>query len=49
MAMRRYRVKDFAAFYLAKIFKLDLPWELDITKRDEAIATLRRRLQTANP
>lgn len=44
MAMRRYRVKDFAAFYLAKIFKLDLPWEQDLTKRDEAIAKLREQI-----
>jgi hypothetical protein len=44
MAMRRYRVKDFAAFYIAQIFKLDLPWEQSLTKRDEAIEHLRKQL-----
>ena len=49
MAMRRYRVKDFAAFYLAKILKLDLPWAQDLTRRDEAIAKLRKQLPAAPP
>jgi hypothetical protein len=47
MAMRRYRVKDFAAFYIAQILKLDLPWEPDLAKRDEAIAKLRAQLPPA--
>lgn len=49
MAMRRYRVKDFAAFYLAKVFKLDVPWEQDLARRDEAIAELRKQLPAAPP
>jgi hypothetical protein len=44
MAMRRYRVKDFAAFYLAKILGLELPWEANLARRDEAIARLRTQL-----
>ena len=44
MAMRRYRVKDFAAFYIAQILKLELPWEPDLAKRDHAIEALRKQL-----
>jgi hypothetical protein len=44
MAMRRYRVKDFAAFYIARIMKLDLPWEQNMTRRDEAIERLHKQL-----
>ena len=44
MAMRRYRVKDFAAFYLARITGVDLPWQRELPKRDEAIASLRTKL-----
>jgi hypothetical protein len=44
MARRQYRVKDFAAFYLARIAKLDLRWEADLARRDEAIDQLRRQL-----
>jgi hypothetical protein len=44
MAMRRYRVKDFAAFYLARIIGLDLPWQRELAKRDEVIASLRAKL-----
>lgn len=44
MAMRRYRVKDFAAFYIAQILKLELPWEPDLAKRDHAIEVLRKQL-----
>lgn len=42
MAQRRYRVKDFAALYIARILKLELPWEPDLAKRDAAIAKLRQ-------
>ena len=45
MAMRKYRVKDFAAFYLARITKLELPWEPNLAKRDLAIAKLRQQLR----
>lgn len=44
MAKRQYRVKDFAAFYLARIAHLELPWEPDLAKRDEAIARMRRQI-----
>ncbi|HEY0192443.1 MAG TPA: hypothetical protein VGC42_15090 [Kofleriaceae bacterium] len=44
MAKRQYRVKDFAAFYLARIAHLELAWEPDLRRRDAAIAALRRRL-----
>lgn len=44
MAMRRYRVKDFAAFYLARIVGVALPWQPDLARRDEEIAKLRARL-----
>jgi hypothetical protein len=44
MAMRRYRVKDFAAFYLARIVGVELPWQQDLAKRDAAIANLRGKL-----
>jgi len=44
MAMKKYRVKDFAAFYLARILKLDLPWEPNLTRRDAAIENLRKQL-----
>ena len=44
MAQRAYRVKDFAAFYIAQIRKLELPWDPDLAKRDAAIAKLRRSL-----
>jgi hypothetical protein len=44
MAMKRYRVKDFAAFYLARIAKLELPWEQNLAKRDEAIEKLTAQL-----
>jgi len=44
MAMRRYRVKDFAAFYLARIIGVELPWQPDLANRDEAIAKLRAKL-----
>jgi hypothetical protein len=49
MAMRRYRVKDFAAFYLARIANRELPWEPDLARRDEQIARLREWLATATP
>jgi hypothetical protein len=42
--MRRYRVKDFAAFYIARIMKLDLPWEPNVARRDEAIERLHKQL-----
>ena len=45
MAMRRYRVKDFAAFYIARILHVDLPWEQNLARRDEAIAKLRPQIQ----
>lgn len=44
MAQRAYRVKDFAAFYIAQIVKLELPWEPDHARRDAAIAKLRQAL-----
>lgn len=44
MAMRRYRVKDFAAFYLARIVGAALPWQPDLALRDEEIAKLRAKL-----
>jgi hypothetical protein len=44
MAQRAYRVKDFAAFYIAQIAKLELPWEPTLAKRDAAIAKLRQAL-----
>lgn len=44
MAMRRYRVKDFAAFYLARILGLALPWESNLARRDDAIAKLRTQI-----
>jgi hypothetical protein len=47
MAMRQYRVKDFAAFYIARIRGLALPWEPSLSKRDEAIARLRAQLPPA--
>ncbi|HET7501828.1 MAG TPA: hypothetical protein VFK02_12515 [Kofleriaceae bacterium] len=49
MARRQYRVKDFAAFYLARISSVDLPWEPDLARRDEAIARLRSRLALTRP
>ncbi|HEX4422466.1 MAG TPA: hypothetical protein VH165_31345 [Kofleriaceae bacterium] len=49
MAKRQYRVKDFAAFYLARIANLDLPWEPDLTRRDETIDQLRRQLPDLPP
>jgi hypothetical protein len=47
MAVRRYRVKDFAAFYLARIADLELPWEPDLVRRDQAITRLRTQLAIA--
>ena len=44
MAKRQYRVKDFAAFYLARIAHLDLPWEAELARRDRAIERLRMQL-----
>lgn len=44
MATRRYRVKDFAAFYLARIMGVELPWQPDLAKRDQAIANLRAKI-----
>jgi hypothetical protein len=44
MAMRHYRVKDFAAFYIARILQEDLPWEQSVARRDEAIAKLRTQI-----
>lgn len=44
MAMKHYRVKDFAAFYIARILNVDLPWEQDLAKRDESIAKLRTQI-----
>ena len=45
MAIRRYRVKDFAAFYLARILGAELPWEPNLEKRDLAIARLRDQIR----
>jgi len=47
MAMRQYRVKDFAAFYLARIAGLALPWQPELAGRDQAIAQLRQQLTAA--
>ena len=44
MAMRQYRVKDFAAFYISRITGLDLPWQPELPDRDQAIARLRQQL-----
>ena len=44
MAMRRYRVKDFAAYYLSRIINAKLPWEPRLAQRDQAIALLRAQL-----
>ena len=44
MAMRRYRVKDFAGYYLARIIGVDLPYEQDLDRRDAAITALRAKL-----
>jgi hypothetical protein len=44
MAIRRYRVKDFAAFYLSRITGIELPWEPNLAQRDAAIARLRQQL-----
>jgi len=44
MAMKRYRVKDFAAFYISRIMNLELPWEQNLAKRDEAIDRLHKQL-----
>lgn len=49
MAKRQYRVKDFAAFYLAKIAHVDLPWEADLARRDQAIERLRAQLPVPAP
>ena len=47
MAMRQYRVKDFAAFYISRITGLELPWQPELADRDQAIAQLRRQLAAA--
>jgi hypothetical protein len=44
LAMKHYRVKDFAAFYIARILQADLPWEQNLARRDEAIAKLRTQI-----
>jgi hypothetical protein len=44
LARRHYRVKDFAAYYLARITNVTLPWEPRLPQRDEAIAKLRAQL-----
>jgi hypothetical protein len=49
MAKRQYRVKDFAAFYLAKIAHVDLAWEPDVARRDQAIERLRAQLPVPAP
>lgn len=36
----RFRVKDFAAYYLADIHSLELPWHTDFEARDKAIAAM---------
>lgn len=47
MAMRQYRVKDFAAFYLSRIAGLELPWHPELADRDQAIDRLRAQLAAA--
>jgi hypothetical protein len=49
MAKRQYRVKDFAAFYLAKIARVDLPWEPELGRRDQAIERLIAQLPVPAP
>jgi hypothetical protein len=44
MAMRQYRLKDFAAYYIAKIKGYDLPWKAELPERDNAIDKLRADL-----
>jgi hypothetical protein len=40
-----YRLKDFAAFYLSRITRIELPWEPNLAQRDAAIAArLRQQL-----
>lgn len=41
---RRYRIKDFAAFYLARLRNLPLPFAADPAARDQLIDGLRRDL-----
>ena len=48
IAMRQYRVKDFAAFYLARIAGVALPWQPELAGRDQAIAHLRQQLTAAS-
>lgn len=40
LALRGYRLKDFAAFYIAKIRSYNLPWEPDVQSRDHLIDKL---------
>lgn len=44
-AMMGLRVKDHAAYYIARIRHYDLPWHADVDRRDKAIERMRRRLR----
>lgn len=45
LSIRGYRTKDFAAFYIAKIRKYELPWQGDTGKRDAAIQEMEKALE----
>jgi hypothetical protein len=44
MAIRHYRLKDFAAYYIAKIRAYELPWQPVLGDRDAAIEAMRKAL-----
>jgi hypothetical protein len=44
LSIRLYRLKDFAAYYIAKIKAYELPWEPLAAERDLLIAEMRRIL-----
>jgi hypothetical protein len=44
LAIRHYRVKDFAAYYIAKILAYDLPWQSVLADRDTAINQMQQDL-----
>jgi hypothetical protein len=44
MGMRQYRVKDFAAYFVAQIKDYDLPFSYNLRKRDRSIRKMKREL-----
>jgi hypothetical protein len=44
LEMQHYRLKDFAAYYIAKIRAYELPWQPALADRDAAIAEMRKAL-----